>query len=213
MAPMVRHRFRVEEVLALASLHPEARLELLDGEVYEMTPPSSQHAGLLSARTLVSQHGVPKLGLWKGFSGAPTAANAAVGYLDWLLHALAPKVQGLAQIRVQSPLYLSPHSLPLPDLLLLRPREDFYTQDHPRPKDVLLLVEVSLSTEAWDREKKLPLYAEAGVPEVWLLTHKALQVFRRPEGRVYGESFAVARGERVAPLLLPQAELLYHPPL
>jgi hypothetical protein len=26
--------------------------------------------------------------------------------------------EGLAQIRVQSPLYLSPHSLPLPDLLL-----------------------------------------------------------------------------------------------
>jgi hypothetical protein len=35
----------------------------------------------LSARTLVSQHGVPKPGLWKGFSGAPTAAFAAVGYL------------------------------------------------------------------------------------------------------------------------------------
>jgi hypothetical protein len=27
------------------------------------------------------QHGVPKSGLWKGFSGAPTAAFAAVGYL------------------------------------------------------------------------------------------------------------------------------------
>jgi hypothetical protein len=38
-------------------------------------------AELLSARTLVSQHGVPKSGLWKGFSGAPTAAKAAVGYL------------------------------------------------------------------------------------------------------------------------------------
>jgi predicted RNA binding protein YcfA (HicA-like mRNA interferase family) len=35
----------------------------------------------LSARTLVSRHGVPKSGLWKGFSGAPTAAKAAVGYL------------------------------------------------------------------------------------------------------------------------------------
>jgi len=35
----------------------------------------------LSARTLVSQHGVPKSGLWKGFSWAPTAAFAAVGYL------------------------------------------------------------------------------------------------------------------------------------
>jgi|GEM_PF-6266717 len=38
-------------------------------------------AELLSARTLVSQHGVPKSGLWKGFSGAPAAAKAAVGYL------------------------------------------------------------------------------------------------------------------------------------
>ena len=36
----------------------------------------------LSARTLVSQHGVPKSGLWKGFSGAPTAAKAAVGYFS-----------------------------------------------------------------------------------------------------------------------------------
>jgi len=35
----------------------------------------------LSARTLVSQHRVPKSGLWKGFSGAPTAARAAVGHL------------------------------------------------------------------------------------------------------------------------------------
>jgi hypothetical protein len=35
----------------------------------------------LRARALVSQHGVPKPGLWKGFSGASTAAKAAAGYL------------------------------------------------------------------------------------------------------------------------------------
>ena len=35
----------------------------------------------LSARTPALQHRVPKSGLWKGFSGAPTAAFAAVGYL------------------------------------------------------------------------------------------------------------------------------------
>jgi LmbE family N-acetylglucosaminyl deacetylase len=35
----------------------------------------------LSARTLVLRHRVLKPGLWKGFSGAPTAAKAAVGYL------------------------------------------------------------------------------------------------------------------------------------
>jgi len=35
----------------------------------------------LSARTLALQHRVAKSELWKGFSGAPTAAFAAVGYL------------------------------------------------------------------------------------------------------------------------------------
>ena len=35
----------------------------------------------ISARTLVSQHGAPKSELWKGFSGAPTAAFTVVGYL------------------------------------------------------------------------------------------------------------------------------------
>ena len=179
MAPMVRHRFRVEEVEALGALHPEPRLELLDGEVYEMAPPSSAHAGLL----------------------------------DWLLHALAPKVAGLAQLRVQSPLRLSEESLPLPDLLLLRPREDFYTQAHPGPEDVLLLGEVSLPTEAWDREKKLPLYAQAGLPEVWLLTREGLEVHRNPEGGRFRQRFLLAEGETIAPLLLPQAELLFQPPL
>jgi len=161
MAPMVRHRFRVEEVEALGALHPEPRLELLDGEVYEMAPPSSAHAGLL----------------------------------DWLLHALAPKVAGLAQLRVQSPLRLSEERLPLPDLLLLRPRE------------------VSLPTEAWDREKKLPLYAQAGLPEVWLLTREGLEVHRNPEGGRFRQRFLLAEGETIAPLLLPQAELLFQPPL
>ncbi len=39
-------------------------------------------AGYLSARALVSPHRVPKSGLWKDFSGAPTAAKAAVGHLE-----------------------------------------------------------------------------------------------------------------------------------
>jgi hypothetical protein len=65
-----------------------ARLAPLAGAI-PSGPPSpfgseTQVPGL-SARTLVSQHRVPKSGLWKGFSGVPTAAFAAVGYLDVLL--------------------------------------------------------------------------------------------------------------------------------
>lgn len=81
-----------------------------------------------------------------------------------------------------------------------RVEEDFYTQAHPGPEDVLLLVEVSLSTEAWDREKKLPLYARAGLPEVWRLTREGLEVHRDPEGG----RFLVARGETIAPSSCPR---------
>jgi hypothetical protein len=49
----------------------------------------------LSARTLVSQHGVPKSELWKGFSGAPTAAKAAVGCLAPFLFLGLALAQGL----------------------------------------------------------------------------------------------------------------------
>ncbi|WP_201738483.1 Uma2 family endonuclease [Thermus thermamylovorans] len=59
----VRHRFTVEEVLALADLRPETRWELLAGEVYEMAPFSSAHAGrldwllhLLAGRVLGRAH-------------------------------------------------------------------------------------------------------------------------------------------------------------
>jgi hypothetical protein len=39
---------------------------------------------------------------------------------------------------------LSEHSEPQPDLALLRRREDFYSERHPRPADVLLVDEPDL---------------------------------------------------------------------
>ncbi|GAA6755945.1 Uma2 family endonuclease [Thermus thalpophilus] len=175
----VRHRFTVEELSALAGLHPATRWELLEGEVYEMAPIGSEHAGLL----------------------------------DWLLAALAHKVLGQVQLRVQSPLLLSQDSLPQPDLLLLKPRADFYTRAHPRAEDVLLLVEVGLSSLEFDRQVKLPLYARHGIPEVWLAGPAGLEVFREPKGGLYRLHRLVAKGEPIAPLLLPSVELLYDPPL
>ena len=54
-----------------------------------------------------------------------------------------------------------------PDLVILRPRNDNYAESNPTPEDVLLIIEVSDSTVAYDRNVKLPKYAQAGVPEVW----------------------------------------------
>ncbi len=90
-------------------------------------------------------------------------------------------------VRVQSPLLLSDLSEPEPDVMLLVPRDDFYASAHPQPEDVYLLIEVADSTLRIDREVKLPVYAAAEVPEVWIvnLPEKQVEVFRSPSAGRY----------------------------
>ena len=52
-------------------------------------------------------------------------------------------------------------------MLMVR-RDDFYVSDRPSPSDVLLLVEVSDTTLQYDRNVKFPIYANAGIVEVWI---------------------------------------------
>jgi len=84
-----------------------------------------------------------------------------------------------AIVSVQDPIQIPDHSEPEPDVALLRPPLSTYEARHPLPKEVLLIVEVSDSSLAKDRAVKLPLYASAGIPEVWLvdLAHSQIQVY------------------------------------
>lgn len=94
--------------------------------------------------------------------------------------------------------------------MLLRPRPDDYASGHPGPEDVLLLVEVGDTTAAWDRRRKLPLYAAAGITEVWLVDLPAatLEVCRRPEGASYRNVRLVGSGESLAPEAFPDASFV-----
>lgn len=96
-------------------------------------------------------------------------------------------------------------SAPQPDLALLRRREDFYEQAHPGPEDILVLVEVADSSLAYDRDRKLPLYARFAIPEVWLVDvpGKALIVHRDPENGAYRTRFRVQDLSRVDIAALP----------
>lgn len=156
-------------------LGPEARVELLAGEMIEMPPIGSRHAG-----------GV----LFLGRHFSRTVGDAAF-------------------VSTQSPLWLADDSLPQPDLMLLRPRADYYRTAHPRPPDVLLLVEVADTTLAFDRETKLPLYAQHGVPEVWILDVDAerLEVYREPAAGAYRRKLERQGAESIAPLALPGVAL------
>jgi Uma2 family endonuclease len=83
-----------------------------------------------------------------------------------------------ASVLVQNPVVLGEHSEPQPDLALLRRREDFYSEGHPRPADILLLVEVAASSLRFDRDKKTPLYAAHGIVELWLVDLGARRLVR-----------------------------------
>ena len=91
--------------------------------------------------------------------------------------------------RVRGTIALDIYNAPEADLVLLREREDFYSSRTPGPDDVLLLFEVSESSVDYDRNEKLPRYARAGIPEVWLTV--------LPEGVVESHTEPTQDGYRV----------------
>lgn len=120
-------------------------------------------------------------------------------------------------IGVQDPIALDAYSEPEPDLVLLRSRADFYAEAHPSAADVLLAVEVADTSIDYDREVKLPLYAHAGLPEVWLidLQESRIEVFARPQGGAYqqrveitADATATVTSPTIPQLTLAAADLL-----
>lgn len=105
------------------------------------------------------------------------------GTVDWLNQTLTLALGTQALVRVQSPIVLASDSEPQPDLLVLHPRDDYYRKVHPRPSDVILVIEVADASLAFDRNVKLPLYAHHGIPEAWLvdLTDKRLLIASGPK--------------------------------
>jgi Uma2 family endonuclease len=87
----------------------------------------------------------------------------------------------------QSSIRLNDGSEPQPDLALLKLRDDFYAESLPIPEDILLIIEVADSTISYDRDIKMPLYAEFGIPEAWLIdvNLKTLTRYANPNLRGY----------------------------
>src|SRR3989441_4128896 len=106
----------------------------------------------------------------------------------------------LAMTDVQNPIVLGEHDAPQPDLVLLKLRADGYPT-HPRAADVPLVVEIADSSVADDRDVKLPLYARASIPEVWLVDLPAdrIEVYRAPTAGTYTDTGSAAPGGTVHP--------------
>lgn len=122
---------------------------------------------------------------------------ACVVALEELFHELLGKT---VTISVQNPVRLPDNSQPQPDVAILKSPRQRYTRRRPTVEDILLLVEVSDSTLGTDRSVKIPLYAEAGIPEVWIvnLDKDVIEVYSQPTGKRYERTNTAGRGETLA---------------
>jgi Uma2 family endonuclease len=159
-------------MIAAGVFGEDDRVELIDGEILEMSPIGSRHAGTVKRLNAFFSH---------------------------VLHERAI-------VSVQDPIQLQPKSEPQPDIALLRPRADFYTESHPTADETWLVIEVADSSVDYDRQIKLPVYARHGIIEAWLLDleHDVLLVYREPGPQGYQLTHTLRRGETVALLAFPE---------
>lgn len=150
-----KHRFTVEEYHRMgdAGVFDETRVELIDGEIIEMSPINSPHADCVDRLN------------------------------EWFILNFHKK----AVIRAQNPVTLSENSEPEPDLALAIRKPEGYRSAHPKPEEILLIIEVADSSLEKDRNIKLPGYARAGIPEAWLvvLEEKTVEVHTQPSAEGY----------------------------
>jgi len=112
------------------------------------------------------------------------------------------------RVRIQSGLSLIEFdSRPEPDVLWVK--ADHLRDRHPTADDVLLLIEVSDSSLNDDRNRKLRLYATAGIREYWIVSvaDERIYVHRTPTPDGFRETLTVKSGESISPLVEPAAVL------
>ena len=164
MISLPRRRFTTDEfhtMIDAGVFKEDDRLELIKGEIVEMTPIGKKYAVCVRK----------------------------------LMNLFARHISQDILLDAQNPLYLSDEHEFYPDVFLLRRTPNISAGNIPIASDVTLLIEVSDSTLLFDRTTKVPSYALAAVPEVWIVDVRGERVLvhRNPLDGVYGQVQAFER--------------------
>lgn len=154
---------------------PTDRVELIEGELFEMSPIGNLHARCVK----------------------------------FLNDYLANLITGKFVLGVQDPIVLNDQSEPQPDLSILDYRADFYKDETPRAKNVVLVIEVAETSVTFDKNVKFRRYASAGIPEAWLidLANETVEVHSQPKENGYGTIKLFQRGENAVSETVPAIDL------
>ncbi|BAY20886.1 hypothetical protein NIES2100_06300 [Calothrix sp. NIES-2100] len=153
-----------------AGILDDRRVELLRGEIVEMSPEGEPHAYF---------------------------STEAGEYLTRLLGERAT-------IRPAKPITLPNNSEPEPDIAIVQRLGREYLNHHPYPENIFWLIEYSDSSLEKDLEIKTKIYAEAQIPEYWVvnLRKRQLVVFRDPHDGEYA-SKSTLTGGTIYPIAFP----------
>jgi Uma2 family endonuclease len=173
-----RHHFNVDDFQLMARvgvLSPNARVELLEGQIYNMSPIGPFHGGVCD---LLTEYFVK-------------ASNGR-----WI-------------VRVQTSIHLASDSQPQPDLVLAKPAPHRYKMRHPAPEDIFLVIEIAQTSLPHDSGYKRPLYARAGITEVWIvdLNNEVLRIFRNPVGETYTDTQELRAGQFATMEIFPDVKV------
>ena len=112
--------------------------------------------------------------------------------------------------RCQVTIRLAEGFTPDPDFILLRYKETGYRgENRPTVADVLLAIEVAVSSLDRDLGLKSLAYARAGVPELWVvdIPHRQIHRLTRPSPEGYQESTTAGEEETIIPALVPNLQM------
>jgi Uma2 family endonuclease len=114
--------------------------------------------------------------------------------------------RGQFHARVQNPLRLGDSEL-VPDIAIVAGNPEEYREQH--PTSALLVIEIADTTLEFDRTRKLPVYAQGGVAEFWIvnLRERVLEVYREPSGARYKSLRVFTPDEVVNPLFAPEWQI------
>ncbi|UXE63490.1 MAG: Uma2 family endonuclease [Woronichinia naegeliana WA131] len=118
-------------------------------------------------------------------------------------------VQPRFLVRSQLPIQLDNRSEPEPDLALVKSDPLDYDDRHPKAEDVYLIIEIADSTLKTDLTLKKQVYAEAKIPDYWVLdlAKRQLYVYRQPTEEGYQQEQILSERQSIAPLFFPDFQV------
>ncbi len=126
--------------------------------------------------------------------------------LHLLANVVRDQLSHTALVRTQDPIRLDNFSEPEPDLAIVQGGILDYSEQHPRPDQVYLVVEVADSTLKQDCEVKDKLYAQAGITDYWVLDlpNRQVHIFRDPMPDGYKYHLILKEPNQISPLAFPE---------